>query len=64
MSRLLKDEQPHHLAAFERYQAMGEGRSYTRLAEELGALAGRSASAAATSPRRVALPIRPPPPPR
>ncbi len=35
MPRLLKDEQPHHLAAFERYNAMGEARSYERLAREL-----------------------------
>ena len=35
MPRLLKDEQPHHVAAFERYLAMGTGRSYTRLAEEI-----------------------------
>lgn len=36
MPRLLKAESPRHLQAFERYFAMGQERSYARLAAELG----------------------------
>ena len=36
MSRLLKAEQPHQLKAFESYFALGEGRSFPRLAAETG----------------------------
>lgn len=35
MPRLLKTEQPHHQKAFERYNALGERRTYTQLASAL-----------------------------
>jgi hypothetical protein len=36
MPRRLKTEQPHQVKAFERYYALGEKRTYTRLAADLG----------------------------
>ena len=36
MPRLLKTEQPHHRKAFERYYALGDQRTYARLAAEIG----------------------------
>ena len=36
MSRLLKAEQPHHLRAFEFYNALGDKRSFALVAAEMG----------------------------